>query len=154
VIVITRAAGRQFNGVIARIREVNSRAPVYLSTVRPVAWHELRTKRSLPPEAFAGQSVVAFCGLGNPAAFWETLQDVGCIVSQRHVFADHHRYSASDLRRVAASESDVIVTTEKDAINLPEADVPNLYWLEIGVTVDRAAELFDSLVLPVPEPRP
>jgi 3-deoxy-D-manno-octulosonic-acid transferase len=145
VIVITRAAGRQLDGVIARIRELNTQAPVYSSTVQPIAWHEHDTERSLPAGAFAGRTVTAFCGIGNPAAFWQTLEELECIVSERHAFPDHHRYTESDLRGM----SGLIVTTEKDAVNLPRTGVPNLYWLEIGVAVDRPAELMGSLLLPV-----
>jgi tetraacyldisaccharide 4'-kinase len=146
VVVITRTDGRRFDGVLARIREVNADAPLFLSNVKPIAWHELQTGRSLAADALAGRFVLAFCGLGNPAAFWQTLEELGCNVTTRLTFSDHHRYTEADLERITASGTDLIVTTEKDAVNLPGANVPNLYWLEIGVTVERSAELLDTLL--------
>jgi tetraacyldisaccharide 4'-kinase len=150
VIIITRTAGRRFDGVVARIRDVNERAPVFLSSVKPLLWRQPGTGRTLPPDAFRGRSVVAFCGLGNPAAFWRTLDDLGCNATVRVTFPDHHRYTEADLRRITASATDVIVTTEKDAINLPRANVSNLYWLEIGIAVERSSELLDLLLSSVP----
>jgi tetraacyldisaccharide 4'-kinase len=64
----------------------------------------------------------AFCGLGNPDAFFRDLRNWGLAVSGQAVFSDHHRYSDRDIlaiqqagKRVGAS---AFVTTEKDAQNL------------------------------------
>ena len=150
IIVITRSTGRRFEGVVARIREVTPRVPVFLSSVKPIAWHELETGRTLPPDAFRGRPVVAFCGLGNPAAFWQTLDDLGCDVTAKLTFPDHHSYTETDLRGITESATDLIVTTEKDAVNLPRTNLSNLYWLEIGIVVERSGELLDMLLSKVP----
>ena len=65
-------------------------------------------------------------------------------MSQRE-FRDHHRYTAGELKEIAAGH-DVLLTTEKDVMNFP-ADVPptRIYWLKIGVAIDREQELIDRM---------
>ena len=67
--------------------------------------------------------VAAFCGLANPQAFFETLQEAGAHVVTTAVFADHHRYTSDEVRKLsrsaAAAGATVLVTTEKDRVNLP-----------------------------------
>lgn len=64
----------------------------------------------------------AFCGIGNPQAFFDDLSRWHIPVAGQSVFRDHHRYTATDLQRLerAALNSGAIafVTTEKDAENL------------------------------------
>jgi tetraacyldisaccharide-1-P 4'-kinase len=97
--------------------------------------------------------VFAFCGLGTPRSFWATLDELGIQVSARRAFPDHHRYDAADLQRIAAGAAGAaaLVTTEKDAMNLPanaaSALAPlKLYWLKIGIEIEREEELLQRLV--------
>ena len=64
----------------------------------------------------------AFCGIGNPQAFFDDLSRWHMPVAGQSVFRDHHRYTETDLRQLerAAQSSGAIafVTTEKDAENL------------------------------------
>jgi tetraacyldisaccharide 4'-kinase len=46
--------------------------------------------------------VVAFAGIGNPAAFRSTLASAAADVAEFFPFPDHHAYSAADLERLAA----------------------------------------------------
>ena len=64
----------------------------------------------------------AFCGIGNPQAFFNDLNRWEVPFAGESVFRDHHLYTAPDLRRLekAAQSAGAIafVTTEKDAENL------------------------------------
>lgn len=62
--------------------------------------------------AWRGKSVHAVAGIADPDAFFESLHSAG-LVLQKHTFADHHRYSASDL---AFGDLLPVIMTEKDAI--------------------------------------
>ena len=66
----------------------------------------------------------AFCGIGNPQAFFDDLRRWHVPVAGQSIFRDHHRYNAADLRQLekAAQSAGAIafVTTEKDAQNLPK----------------------------------
>ena len=64
----------------------------------------------------------AFCGIGNPQAFFSDLSHWHVAVAGNSIFRDHHRYSAADLRHLEGAAEKVgataFVTTEKDAENL------------------------------------
>jgi tetraacyldisaccharide 4'-kinase len=70
----------------------------------------------------------AFCGIGNPQAFFDDLSRWHVPVAGQRIFRDHHRYAVADLRRLeeAAQSAGAIafVTTEKDAENLHGIDAP------------------------------
>jgi tetraacyldisaccharide 4'-kinase len=97
---------------------------------------------------------MAFCGLGNPRTFWRSLDQLGVEAVERIDYGDHHRYSPLEVRRLARHAQDVgvdiLLTTAKDAVNLsPEYErifqPLRVYWLEIGVEIDRRAELVELI---------
>ncbi|MCA9219722.1 MAG: tetraacyldisaccharide 4'-kinase [Planctomycetales bacterium] len=96
------------------------------------------TGRQRPVQSLQGQSVLAFCGIGNPAGFRHTLESAGLDVLQLREFADHHHYDRNDLRRIAdwaASypSATAIICTHKDLvkISLNALGKLPLYALEI-----------------------
>lgn len=69
----------------------------------------------------AGKSVLAFAGIADPGKFFATLESCGIPAVIRMPFADHHRYSDTELRDLMArADRDrlVLLTTEKDAARL------------------------------------
>jgi len=68
----------------------------------------------------------AFCGIGNPQAFFSDLSRWQVPVAGQSVFRDHHLYTEGDLRRLEKSAQSAgaiaFVTTEKDAENLAGMD--------------------------------
>lgn len=67
--------------------------------------------------------VFAFCGIGNPGAFFADLEQWGIRTAGRRYFRDHHKYSAEEIAALQAAAQQVgaaaLVTTEKDLENLP-----------------------------------
>jgi 3-deoxy-D-manno-octulosonic-acid transferase len=143
--VITRATPeREYRGIRNRLRDLNPSAPVFRASVVPLYWINERTRTpGHPPEG----PVAAFCGLANPASFWQTLRTIGINPVFTWAFDDHHSYKWKELERLAAQArtngSNVLLTTEKDAMNLPEhaGDIlmealVDLYWVKIGIQID------------------
>jgi tetraacyldisaccharide 4'-kinase len=64
----------------------------------------------------------AFCGIGNPQAFFDDLSRWEVPVAGETIFRDHHPYTSADLRRLETAAqragATAFVTTEKDAENL------------------------------------
>jgi tetraacyldisaccharide 4'-kinase len=64
----------------------------------------------------------AFCGIGNPKAFFHDLKNWNIPISQSSEFPDHHRYDQRDvleLEQVALTHgARAFITTEKDTQNL------------------------------------
>lgn len=83
----------------------------------------------------------AFCGLGNPEAFFRDLQAWGLPICGRAVFADHHRYTQRDILSIkqtgAEAGANAFITTEKDAQNLSglKFDEAPLYICVIDLAV-------------------
>jgi tetraacyldisaccharide 4'-kinase len=77
---------------------------------------------SAPIESIAGRSVLAFCGIGNPAAFQKTLERCGVCVEKLIVFPDHHHYMSRDtdglVRTAKELGTDLILCTMKDLVKL------------------------------------
>jgi tetraacyldisaccharide 4'-kinase len=70
----------------------------------------------------SGLRVLAFCGIGRPDKFYDTLRELGAEVAETRSFADHHRYRPSEITGVmemAKRGGLTPVTTEKDAARLP-----------------------------------
>ena len=65
--------------------------------------------------------VVAFCGIARPHQFFSGLEEAGLQLAARKAFADHHRYTMSDLLRLseaAFAARALLLTTEKDATRI------------------------------------
>jgi tetraacyldisaccharide 4'-kinase len=72
---------------------------------------------------------VAVAGIAHPQRFFDALGEAGFEVAATLRFADHHRYTASDIERIASalrsSGAEGVVTTEKDAVRLAHvAELP------------------------------
>jgi tetraacyldisaccharide 4'-kinase len=80
----------------------------------------------------------AFAGIGQPQEFFGSLRAAGWSVVGSVAFADHHRYSASDLARLGdrarSAGARVLVTTEKDAARLSAVDL-GLPLIAVSLTV-------------------
>jgi tetraacyldisaccharide 4'-kinase len=77
----------------------------------------------------------AFCGIGNPEAFFADLARWHVPLVQRKAFADHHKYSPRDVQRLerdaATSKATAFVTTEKDVANLPASAFRIPVWVAV-----------------------
>lgn len=73
-------------------------------------------------DTLAGRKVLAFCGLGNPGAFFGTLEGLGADLVARVALGDHSAYRQSDLSdleaRALALGAEALITTEKDYVKL------------------------------------
>jgi 3-deoxy-D-manno-octulosonic-acid transferase len=155
VVVITRCEGSDLAEPITReVRRWNRDAPVFRASVQPLAWVDHATAKRFALENRPFGRAGAFCGLGNPATFRRTLEAMGVEIADGIEFDDHHRYRPRELQHIAeqmaAGGATALVTTEKDAINLCDdwsemiAPLP-LYWLQIGMKIDREEEFLEAV---------
>ena len=82
-------------------------------------------------DALKGQRLFAFCGIGNPEAFFRQIEIGGGKIVGTRRFADHHPYTADELTdllaKARAAGADIALTTEKD-------------WVKIGPMVKQMPE--------------
>jgi len=151
--VVTRAANNQRYGSIKRrLHQYNAEAPVFRTRMKTLEWRDYSS--SEPVMVPKGQKVAAFCGLGNPRNFWDTLETLGLNVVVRWEFGDHHSYKPVELYRMAQQArqhgAGILVTTEKDRINCPnhlESRIEPLWlaWLQIAVDLEDEAGFLSYL---------
>jgi tetraacyldisaccharide 4'-kinase len=102
----------------------SERQPVFYAQTRLVEFRRLGVGA---PELKHGSTIsrapsFAFCGIGNPDAFFADLVSWRVELAGERAFRDHHAYSDLDVERLEAEADKVsaadFVTTEKDAANL------------------------------------
>ncbi|GIU20823.1 tetraacyldisaccharide 4'-kinase [Shewanella colwelliana] len=83
-----------------------------------------------PSAVFEGYSdSVAIAGIGNPARFFNTLNEMGISPLITHAFEDHHDYSAADILAIANGHH--VLMTEKDAVKCREFAKENWWYLPV-----------------------
>ncbi len=87
-------------------------------------------------EELKGKRVLAFCGLGNPAAFFATVQACGCVLAGSQTYDDHCAYAQHDLAGLCQAArsrgAELLLTTQKDwtkiaPLSRPDEAVPTAY---------------------------
>ncbi len=109
-----------------RVSDFNWKAPVQFSRVKPTG---VRLVNGQHLADIPKRTVLAFCGIGKPESFRNSLEEAGIRLEGLEVFPDHHVYSTDDIKnlrntmeRTGASE---MITTDKDAVKLrglPDTD--------------------------------
>jgi tetraacyldisaccharide 4'-kinase len=118
--------------------------------------NEVRPLSVGPLDALAGQRVLAFCGIGNPAGFRHTLAACNCQVAEFLEFPDHHAYTAGDLDRLSAAAQRVdaaaLVCTEKDLVKLAVDRLGErpLWAVRIGLEILAGREALEARLAALP----
>ena len=106
----TRGRLRDVDLLIANGQAGLGEHPMQVSAARAVAVNGALADR--PLESFAGRSVEAVAGIGNPERFFRLLESHGVRIN-RHSFPDHHPYRPEDLLPFTGR---TVLMTEKDAV--------------------------------------
>jgi tetraacyldisaccharide 4'-kinase len=120
VLIFTRT--ENMPGTVEAIQKLNQ-YPVFAAATQLVGFRRLGGEITLlsPSEIGAGP-FFAFCGLGNPDAFFRDLRSWGLAVCGQMSFPDHHRYTEKDVSQIQMGAkragANAFVTTEKDERNL------------------------------------
>ena len=119
-VVITRCdqiAGVDLEKLEKRLREIHPDMVVARSIHAP-GWARSVDQDNIPIEQLRGKKVFAFCGIGNPEAFLDTIRDVGCELVGSEVYNDHYHYTEDCLSDIYGQAeqlvADLILTTQKD----------------------------------------
>jgi tetraacyldisaccharide 4'-kinase len=129
------------------LRAIAPQASLHRACHAPLALRD-EAGQIQPPTALAGQNVVAFCGLGNPWAFFTTLRGLGANIVARMPLDDHARYTPDVIKHLGRLGTNAgaaaMVTSAKDAVKLPRpSQLPLPLWtllVEVRIT-DNAGSL-------------
>jgi tetraacyldisaccharide 4'-kinase len=137
-VVLTRADQSEDQiGIKRLIHELAGDIPVFASRMQTSGVRTLAGETVASPMQPAG----AFCGVGNPEAFFAQLRREGYELAFTQAFADHHQYKQTDVdalaREAQARGARSLITTAKDATKLRSLNLPlPCYVLEIQISID------------------
>jgi tetraacyldisaccharide 4'-kinase len=105
--------------------------PVFAAETRLLGFRLLGGGATVfPADSIGSGPFSAFCGIGNPEAFFRDLESWRVPVAGSRNFRDHHRYAPGDIamleRAASQANAKAFLTTEKDAHNLAGLALPSL----------------------------
>lgn len=157
LIVITRSVQAPSPAIEAILRRHTTRPIFYASTRLESVLRISRLDVPLRQEEWKKARFLAFCGIGNPGAFFDDLRLWGFQVAGERSFADHHSYTeaeVADLEQAASNcRADALLCTEKDVWNLRNvrfrglpvycarisSELPAGFWEALAQTVEKSA---------------
>jgi len=149
LIIFTRA--EMASGTLDAIGKL-AQYPVFAASTRLLGFRRFGGEISpLSVNEIGAGPFFAFCGLGNPDAFFRDLGNWGLAICGQAVFADHYRYTQRDFLAVKQAAkragANALVTTEKDAQNLAglKFDETPLYVAVIDLIVTPEADFRNVL---------
>jgi tetraacyldisaccharide 4'-kinase len=128
VVVANPGASSDVEAVAAALKRYHARAPIVTAAYRVGEAQEMRSGHRTGAAALAGRRLLAFCGLGWPRGFAETLERLGVELAGLVEFPDHYWFAAPDLyeldRHAQTVRAEGLITTEKDWVRLRELHLP------------------------------
>ncbi len=129
-------------------------APVFAARFAARRLRRLGEEEGLPLDALGDLPVGSFCGIGNPAGFRQTLEELHAAVVTTRAFPDHYWYGEKDFSALQEQGTRVgangWITTEKDAVRLINTRgwerLGAVYYPEMEVELLGSRDAFFSLL--------
>ncbi len=126
--------------------------PVFSAGTKLLGYRRLDdAKQLMSREELSAGPFYAFCGIGNPLAFFQDLKNWNLTLAGQSEFQDHHHYDqrdAAELQAAArAAGGKALVTTEKDAQNLSGIHFSELpvYIVVIDLLISKEASFLELI---------
>jgi tetraacyldisaccharide 4'-kinase len=112
-----------------KLRQINPEMVVARSVHAPVCAKSMDNSE-INLGALKGKKIFAFCGIGNPDAFFNTVEVLGAGLAGSKVFNDHYHYTNECLADISEQakrlDADLILTTQKDWVSFSPSAMPNV----------------------------
>lgn len=128
-----------YSGVVSNAVAAKSNNEICSYALKFIEFIHIKKGNCVPVEHFAGRSVHAVAGIGNPSRFFMQLRENDVKVTE-HAFADHYVYQQSDF---ADWQNECIIMTEKDAVKCRHLPLPDA-WL-VRVEAEMSETLMNQL---------
>ena len=132
----------------AEILRLAGDRPIFQSQMRPMRVTSLANpSETLSPPV----RVAAFCAVGNPYSFFESLRRLGFELALQKSFPDHHAYSQHEIDALVKAAKDTgattLITSAKDAVKLRTLafSIP-CYVLDIEISIENS-DAFTRLIV-------
>lgn len=112
-------SGMSAEWIKRRLIDYNWKAPVQFSRVKHTG---VRLVGGGSIGKIPTSTLLAFCGIGKPDSFRNSLEEVGIRLEGLEVFPDHHAYTPEDIKHLRGlmerTGASGLITTAKDAVKL------------------------------------
>jgi tetraacyldisaccharide 4'-kinase len=119
------------------------------------------SRQTSPLDLVRSAPVAAFCGLGNPDAFRQTLQQLGANLTAFRAYPDHHAYRLEDVEDLQCWATSLpaealLLTTQKDLVKLrvDQLAARPLWAVRIRLTFRKGQEAIENLLARAVPPDP
>lgn len=142
-VVITRCdqiAENALSELEEKLRLINPDLVLARSIHAPVSVKSIDNKE-ISIEELKGKKIFAFCGIGNPESFINTIKSTGAELVGSKIFNDHHHYTEDCMTEIFEQaerlRADLILTTQKDQnkIVLPASKKKKVSLAYIGIEI-------------------
>ena len=105
-----------------------------------------------PIDHFADRPMAAFCGIGNPEGFRQTLENCDLRVAHFREFPDHHAYSDEAIQSLTdwatTNKPEALICTHKDLVKITHDDLGGvpLFALSIAIGFVNGQGPFEELL--------
>jgi len=144
-ILITRPSGE--DGLVEQLKKYNPHAHYFRSNVIPSQLVK-QNGEQIATGTLSGKRIFAFCGIGNPGGFVQTLVRFGISLVGFKSFQDHHVYRHAEIdlikEEATRTKADLIVTTEKDMVKLGEITLPEDV-VALRIDIDIPDDFYDTI---------
>lgn len=90
-------------------------------------------------KTFAGKKIGAFCGVGKPDGFFQSLAECRVDAAEKKIYPDHHRFDERDSRQLLnwakENDLDLFLCTEKDMVKLPDSLTKSIPVLALRIEI-------------------
>ena len=149
------------SAIEVRMRRLNPEAPIFRAETRIsrlislAEFHAEAQRTQSEGRKLQGELVGAFCALGNPDAFFRTMDRFAAEsdslgIQYEKAFEEHHSYKQEDINEIEQAEDDsleLLVTTAKDAVKLQGLRFSVPCYVAIAETVLDDVEAFRRMVV-------
>jgi tetraacyldisaccharide 4'-kinase len=152
IVIITRVDSGDAQSLQNLVQKVQPAARIFRSRTALHEWTDAWSGQAIPHAKIRGQKVAAFCGVGNPQAFFADLRRWGFTLVAEDAFPDHHVYTGGEIHQLVETArkngASALLTTQKDAVKFSRDWTPGLPILacEIEAQILEAEDFERSLL--------
>ncbi|MEP6924192.1 MAG: tetraacyldisaccharide 4'-kinase [Pyrinomonadaceae bacterium] len=159
-VILTRTdLAEEVQSLKRKVQSFNQNCPILISKTQILRLTELKDFDEKPPSQLSEKSKIqnlkskiglAFCALGNPHGFFESLRQADFSLKTTKAFSDHYIYKQIDIdlieKEAKANGAGVLLTTAKDAVKLRQLEFSlPCFVVEIEIVFEDGEPLLELL---------
>jgi tetraacyldisaccharide 4'-kinase len=149
IIFITKCDGSDISALREELHRYNRHAEIVECAHKPLHLEEIFTQEIKPLSYLKDLRIGTISGIARPESFEEGLRKLGVELIYSRQYADHHRFSESEVARMfersKARGARAVITTEKDSVRFPRLGKRSLpiYFLRVEIEIIRGHDAFN-----------